>query len=223
MRRATMEKAREILRQHFELELSQREIAQSVSVSLGTVSNVITKARNAGIEYPLKLSNKELGSIIYPPVQRAVKRKCAEPDMEYIHKEMQKKGLTLTLLWEEYKTENPDGLMLTQFCERYRTFRKQNDVYMRKNYKAGERVMVDWVGLTMSYTDEHGEVRPAYIFAAVLPASSYMYVEAFRDMQEKSWIDAHVHAFECFGGTPVIAVPDYAAEMIIGDVYRKAA
>ena len=113
MRRAAMEKAREILRQHFELELSQREIAQSVSVSLGTVSNVITKARNAGIEYPLKLSNKELGSIIYPPVQKAVKRKCAEPNMEYIHKEMQKKGLTLTLLWEEYKTENPDGLMLT--------------------------------------------------------------------------------------------------------------
>ena len=208
MRRATMEKAREILRQHFELELSQREIAQSVSVSLGTVSNVITKARNAGIEYPLKLSNKELGSIIYPPVQKAVKRKCAEPNMEYIHKEMQKKGLTLTLLWEEYKTENPDGLMLTQFCERYRTFRKQNDVYMRKNYKAGERVMVDWAGLTMSYTDEHGEERPAYIFAAVLPASSYMYVEAFRDMQEKSWIGAHVHAFEYFGGAPVIAVPD---------------
>jgi len=208
MRRKAMEKAREILRQHLELGLSQREIAQSVKVSLGTVSNVITKARDTGIEYPLKLSNKELGSIVYPPTQKEGKRKYVEPNMEYIHKEMQKKGLTLTLLWEEYKTENPDGLMLTQFCERYRTFRKQNDVYMRKNYKAGERVMVDWAGLTMSYSDESGEECTAYMFVAVLPASTYMYVEAFRDMQEMSWIDAHIHTFEYFGGTPSIATPD---------------
>lgn len=52
--------------------------------------------------------------------------------------------MTLTLLWEEYKTVHPDRLMYTQFCEQYRAFRIQNNVNMRKIYKAGERVMVGW-------------------------------------------------------------------------------
>ena len=208
MRRVDMEKAREVLRLHFELGLSQREIAKSVNISLGSVSGILAKARDAGLEYPLKLSSKELGSILYPPSQKEINQKPVEPDMGYIHREMQKKGLTLTLLWEEYKTENPDGVMYTQFCERYKAYRKQNDVYMRKIYKAGERVIVDWAGLTMSYFDEAGESHPAYVFVAVLPASGFLYVEPFRDMTEHSWIDAHVHTFDYFGGAPKIAVPD---------------
>jgi transposase len=215
MRRLEMDKAREVLRQHYELGISQREIAQSVNTSLGTVSGIITKARTAGIKYPIEMSNKELGSILYPPTQKEGKRKPAEPDLEYIHREMQKKGMTLTLLWEEYKTENPDGLMLTQFCERYRAFRKQNGVYMRKVYKAGERVQIDWAGLTMPYTDETGDGREAYIFVAALPASSYLYAEAFRNMEESSWIDGHIHAFEYFRGTPRIVEPDNPKTAII--------
>ena len=215
MRRLEMDKAREVLRQHFELRLSQREIAQSVGTSLGTVSGIITKARAAGLGYPIKLSNKELGSILYPPPQKDGRRKAAEPDLEYIHREMQKKGITLTLLWEEYKSGNPDGLMLTQFCERYRAFRKQNDVYMRKIYKAGERVQIDWAGLTMPYTDETGDEREAYIFVAALPASSYLYAEPFRNMEESSWIDGHIHAFEYFHGVPLIVEPDNPKTAII--------
>ena len=208
MRKVDMEKAREVLRLHYEAGLSQREIAKSVNISLGSVSGILAKARTAEIGYPLTMSNKELGSILYPPAQKEGKQKPVEPDLQYIHREMQKKGMTLTLLWEEYKTAHPDGLMLTQFCDRYRAFRKQNDVYMRKIYKAGERCQVDWAGLTMTYMDESGDEQPAYIFAAVLPASSYMYVEPFRDMEEHSWIDAHVHAFEYFEGAPRIVEPD---------------
>lgn len=205
-----MDKAREILRQYYEVGLSQREIAESVKVSLGTVSGILSKARAAGIGYPPEQNNKELGSILYPPVERDGAREYAEPDMAYVHREMQKKSVTLTLLWEEYKTAHPDGLMYTQFCARYRAFRKQNEVYMRKIYKAGERVMVDWAGDTMTYTDAGGEEHSVYMFVAALPASSYLYVEPFRDMAQQAWIDAHIHAFEYFGGAPRIIVPDNA-------------
>ena len=214
-----MEKAREVLRLHLEAGLSQREIAKAQNISLGAVSGIIMKARTAGITYPLKLSNKELGSILYPPAQNEGGHKYAEPDMKYIHREMQRKGVTLTLLWEEYKEEHPDGFMFTQFCKRYRDFRKQNNVYMHKVYKAGERVMIDWAGLTMSYTDKYEVTHIVYIFVATLPASSYMYVEPFMDMQEPSWITAHVNAFEYFHGTPRIATPDHTRTAITNSNY----
>jgi len=105
--------------------------------------------------------------------------------------------------------------MFTQFCTRYRAFRKMNDVYLRKIYKAGERVMVDWAGDTMAYTDGTGKEHPVYMFVAALPASSYLYVEAFRDMGQEAWIDAHIHAFEYFGGAPRIIVPDNTKTAVV--------
>ena len=110
------------------------------------VNAVLTRVRDAGVEDPFSLSAKELGSIIYPPEKGGGK---AEPDLEYIDRELKKKGVTLLLLWEEYKAAHPEGCMYTQFCAKYREYRKQNAVYMRKVYKAGERALVDWAGLTM--------------------------------------------------------------------------
>jgi transposase len=219
MRRIEMEKAKEILRLYHQNGLRQREIAGATGCALGTVSNVLAKAKDAGISYPTKLTAKELGSLLYPPIVRGDGQVKPEPDLVYIHQEMQKKGITLTLLWEEYKTEHPDGLMLTQFCERYREFRKQNKVYMRKNYKAGERLMIDWAGQTMHYTDSKGKEVPAYIFVATLPSSAYMYVEPFRDMGSKAWTDGHVHALGYFGGTPQIWVPDNTKTAIVKAEY----
>jgi len=219
MRRTEVDKAREILRQHFELGLSQREIATSLGVSVGAVSGIITKARAAGLEHPVSLSNKELAGILYPPAEHNSKTKYVEPDLKYIHHEMQIKGNTLQLLWEEYKRDNPDGYMYTQFCDRYRDFRKQNEVYMRKIYKGGERAMVDWAGLTMSYVDECGEVHIVYLFVGTLPASGYIYVEPFNDMEERSWIAAHVNMFEYIGGVTRIITPDNAKVAITTPKY----
>jgi transposase len=204
MRRTDVEKTKEILRLHDELGLSQREIAAATGCSLGTVSGVLSKAKAAGVRWPVEMTAKQLGSVLYPPQEGAGEEKHTEPDLELIHREMQRKGVTLTLLWEEYKTDNPDGLMYTQFCQRYRDFRKQNDVYMRKQYKAGERLEVDWAGMTLEY----GNGLKAYFFVAVLPASACLYVEPFRDMENRSWITAHVNAFTYFGGAPRILVPD---------------
>ena len=45
-----------------------------------------------------------------------------------------------------------------------------------------------------------GEIMKAYIFVGVMTYSQYTYVEAFLDMKQKSWINAHVHMYEYFGG-----------------------
>ena len=204
MRRIEMEKAKEILRLSLEMGLSQREVASGTGCSLGMVNAVLTRVKEAGVADPLSLETKELGSVIYPPRKQGKK---AEPEFSRIDREIKKKGVTLFLLWEEYKMSHPDGWMYSQFCTKYREYRKKNSVYMRKSYKAGERMQVDWAGLTMKY-QEGGSEKTAYIFVAVLPASSYLYAQPFADMKMVSWIEGHVKAFEFFGGVPRLLVPD---------------
>jgi len=201
-----MDKAKEILRLSLEMGLNQRDVASGTGCSLGMVNMVLNRAKESGISDLLSLGVKELSSIIYPPSKEKNKD---EPDYWRVDKELKRKGVTLYGLWEEYKLENPDGLMYTQFCAKYRKYRKQNSVYMRKIYKAGERMMVDWVGLTMSYTKD-GVKKTAYIFVAVLPASSIIYAHPFGDMKMESWISGHVQAFEYFGGVPQLVEPDNA-------------
>lgn len=80
--------------------------------------------------------------LLYPPLEN---NNCVtEPDIEYVFYEMKKRGLTLMLLWEEYKEAHPDGIIYTQFCERYRKFKKSNRLTMYIEHKAGEEVQVDF-------------------------------------------------------------------------------
>ena len=200
-----MERAKEILRLSLEMGLSQREVASGTGCSLGMVNAVLARVKEAGVADPLSLETKELGSIIYPPAEGGKK---AEPDFAYIDREIKKKGVTLFLLWEEYKLAHPEGCMYTQFCTRYREYRKKNAVYMRKMYKAGEKMLVDWAGLTMKYWEEGKNEKTAYFFVVVLPASSYLYALPLSDMKMANWIEGHVQAFEYFGGVPRLLVPD---------------
>lgn len=100
--------------------------------------------------------------------------------MEYVFTELKKKHVTLTLLWEEYKGLHPDGLMYSQFCNRYKEFKIRNQLSMHKEHKAGEEIEVDWAGSTMSYASgETGEIISVYLFVAVLPASNYPFAYGF--------------------------------------------
>jgi transposase len=176
------------------------------------VNAILARVQESGISNPLTLETKELGSIIYPPGNGKAK---TEPDFEYIDREMKKKGITLFLLWEEYKINNPEGCMYTQFCEKYRKYRKNNSVYMRKFYKAGEKMLVDWAGLTMKYSNGKSLEKTAYVFVAVLPSSSYLYAQPLADMKMENWIEGHVSAFEYFEGVAQILVPDNTKTAVI--------
>jgi len=213
MRRTDMLKAREILRLK-KAGLSLRDIARSTGCGKTTVSEVLSRAEKENISYPIDLSDKELMSKLYPP---AVKPPTfPEPDMQHVFSEMRKKHVTLMLLWEEYKELYPEGLMYTQFCGRYRDFKKVNKLTMHIEHKAGEEVQVDWAGSTVPYIDiATGAVRAAYIFVAVLPASSYPFVYAYDDRKLESWIDAHIRMFEYFGGVPGVLVPDNIKTAVI--------
>jgi transposase len=80
---------------------------------------------------------------------------------------------------------------------------------VRQEHKAGEKMFVDWAGATIPVDDATtGKPWSASLFVAVLGASSYTYAEATRDQQLESWIQAHIHALEFFGGVPTLVVRD---------------
>ena len=129
--------------------------------------------------------------------------------MEYLHRERKKKGVTLQLLWHEYKEANPDGYQYSQFCELYRQWTQKLDVCLRQEYRAGEKLFVDYAGQTIPIQDPlTGETQEAYLFVATLGASNYTFAEATLSQDLPSWIQSHVHAFEFFHGVPEILIPD---------------
>jgi len=202
-----MLKAREILRLKHDIGLSLREIGSTCRCGKSTVADVLSRAEKAEVTWPIIQNDKQLMSLLYPPIART--GLPPEPDMDYIYHEMKKKNVTLLLLWEEYKEQHAQGIMYTQFCQRYKGFKQQNNVSMHKEHKAGEEMEVDWAGSTVGYYDRIIErEKKAYLFIAVLPASSYPFVHAYADTKTPSWLDAHVRAFNYYGGVARILIPD---------------
>lgn len=204
---------REILRLN-SLQYTQRQIAASVHSSRNTISEVLRLASSVGLNWPLddSVTNEEILALLYPNRPDAVNPR-KEPDYSYIHKELAKPGVNLTLLWTEYcSTCNAEGntpYMYSQFCDKYRQWARVTKATMRIQHKPGEVMQVDWAGTTIPYHDPvTGDVYDAYVFAAVLPCSCYAYVEACEDMKSTNWLLCHVHAYEYFGGVTRLLVPD---------------
>lgn len=204
---------REILRLN-SLKYTQRQIAASVHSSRNTVSEVLKLAAEQNLCWPFDdwLTNEKVYALLYPNRIEAVNPR-KEPDYNYIHKELAKSGVNLTLLWNEYcsecRTAKLTPYMYTQFCDKYRKWARLTKATMRITHKPGDAMQVDWAGTTIPYFDRiTGEAYEAYLFAAVLPCSCYAYVEACDDMKATNWLLCHVHAYQYFGGVTRLLIPD---------------
>jgi len=210
-----MRKLREVLRLRFDLKLGYQQIGRSCSIGVGTVHKYLKRAEEAGVQWPLPADWDEsrLEATLFPPrapgqAERSPARTA--PDYAAIHEQLRSnRYVTLQLLWEEYRQNQPGGYGYSRFCELYQRWRSKLDVVLRQEHRAGEKMFVDWAGATIPVHDRHtGEVWQAPLFVATLGASSYTWAEATRDQQMESWLRAHVHAFEHFHGIPALAVPD---------------
>ncbi len=204
---------RSILRLHSQGN-SQREIARELFCSRHTISDVLIQAMAAGITWPLDddISNEDIQEILFPG-KYAYASLYTVPDYAFMHKELAKNGVTLTLLWDEYcvKVRNDGGVpySYTQYCEKYRRWARVTKATMRITHKPGDAMQVDWAGDPLYITDSvTGERWPAYIFVAVLPCSWYTYAEACADMKQENWLLCHVHAYDYFGGVTRLLIPD---------------
>ena len=123
--------------------------------------------------------------------------------------ELRRPGVTLMLLWEEYRQREPGGYGYSRWCELYRGWEGRLSPTMRQAHPAGERMFVDYAGQTVELIDgRSGEIRQAQIFVAVMGASSYTYAEASWTQTLPDWIGSHVRALAFMGGVPAQLVPD---------------
>jgi transposase len=210
--RLSMRKIKEVLRLTA-ANLSGRAIAVSLAIAHSTVRVYRQRAEAAGLDWAVAemLTDREIESRLFAAAVASSEPRPL-PDWPVIHEELKRKrktGVTLQLLWHEYKETHPDGLQYSQFCELYRRWRGGLDRVLRQEHKAGDKVFVDFAGQTVPIVDrETGEVRDAQIFVGVLGASNYTYAEACASQELPEWIGAHVRMFEYFGGVPALVVPD---------------
>jgi len=209
--RLSMRKVREVLRLSWGGKLGARAVARSCGMGRTTVREYLQRARRAGLSWPLPegLSDSELEALLFPPPVSADHAPRALPEWNTLHEELKRKGVTLFLLWEEYKAVHPEGYEYSRFCDLHREWAGKLPVWMRQDHKAGEKLFVDYAGMTMPVVNPRtGEVRQAEIFVATLGASNYTYAEATWTQTLPDWIASHVRALEFLGAVPSLIVPD---------------
>ncbi|HTX93389.1 MAG TPA: IS21 family transposase [Mycobacterium sp.] len=194
--------------------VSQRGIAEVLGCSRNTVASVFAAATAAGVGFGevADLAADEVRHRLLPaPIRPDSDR--VRPDFEHVHRELGRPSVTLLLLWNEYVAACRESggvpYRYSFFNEQYRRWVAATGASMRIVRTPGESIEVDWAGDAMSFADPlTGAATEAWLFVAALSFSAFTYVEAFTDMTLVSWIDAHVHAFEAFGGTTRLLVPD---------------
>jgi len=214
-----MRHVREVLRLGF-AGISKHQVARRTGVAASTVRETIERFTASGLDWPLPeaVTDSELEARLYKNAgTKQGHRRHAEPDWVCIHRELRRKHVTLSILWDEYIERHPDGYRYSRFCELYRAWEGKLSVTMRQTHAGGDKLFVDYAGDRAPVVIDRltGEIREAWIFVAVLGASNFTYAEATWTQGLADWIGAHTRAFEAIGGVPNLIVPDNAKTAVI--------
>lgn len=216
MESLSMKKLKEVLRLKFESNLTNRQISGALGISAGTVSHYVAAFKRASLNWQAcqELGDDELILALLPHCKQRHRKPIGarniEPDYTKIHQILRKKGINLQLLWEEYKSEQGEkSYSYSQYCRRYRDYRKTIKASMRQVHKAGEKCFIDYCGPRMPiYGPDNRIAAKAYVFVAALGGSHYTFACATLTRSLPDWISAHVDMLEFFGGVPELLIPD---------------
>jgi len=204
---------KDILRLKLHGRMPHEAIARSLSISKGVVAKYTALAQAAGLdqwEAVAELGQADLERRLFGA--SAQERRIVEPDFGRIHLELRRKGVTLTLLWEEYRAANECQRTwgYTQFCEHYKAYAKTLRRSMRQQHRAGEKLFVDYAGPTLDLADGgRGQV-----FVAAMGASSYTFACVTADQSMRSWLGSIARTLRFMGGVPQMIVPDNPRALI---------
>lgn len=219
--------------------ISLRGIAASTGHSRQKVTEVIRLAEKKGlVSFPLDevMTDRWMEEFLFP--EKTLEASGRQPlNFDYIHEELAKPNVTLSLLHHEYEAEcranNKIPYSYRSFLRHYSKYADKFKATLRIRRKPGEIMEVDWAGTTAFITDrDTGEKIKAYIFVATLPCSQLSYAEATLSMDLHSWSTAHNNAYKYFGGVTQIIVPDNlktgvtkhtSRELVLNPTYKEMA
>ena len=210
-RELNMRQLRHLLRLHHG-GVSAREIGRRLGVARSTIQDNLKRAAATGLAWPLAedVTDDALEHLLFGRAGVAPgQRRRVEPDWAALARELKRPGVTMMILWEEYREVHREGYGYSRFCDLLRGFERRLTPVMRQHHAAGEKAFVDYSGKRIGIVDPTtGEVREAEIFVGVLGASNLTYAEATWTQQLADWTGAHVRMFRFFGGAPKLLVPD---------------
>ena len=207
--RLPVRKIREVLRLKAD-GFSKRRIAASLGISATAAMGCVERARRAGLTWPLPedLSDDVLEQRLYPPPTVKDEQRPL-PNWAEIHRELKRPGVTLQLLWQEYREQHSSGYGYSRFCDLHRAWEKRVSPTKRQTHIAGERMFVDYSGTKLQLIGRTtGEVLTAELFVAVLGASNFTYAKATWTQSLPDWIGSHIRAFNYFRGVTAMIVSD---------------
>jgi len=204
--RLPMRKVKKILAYHFDEGRSARAIAVHCGLSRRSVSQTLERFAGAGLSWP------EAGTMDDEALEGALYRRSHAsewPDVDWakVEKDLSQRGMTLMLLWEEWRETHPDGMSYPTWCRRFREWRPRRDATMRQNRRPGERLFVDYAGMTVPLLVD-GKEHEAQVFVASMGVSGRLYAEATLSQKIDDWCASHVRCFEDMGWVPQAVVPD---------------
>lgn len=208
-RRKTMRQIKEISRLYLSQGFGIRGIARACNISTSTARTYIDRLEKLKLDFATidAMGEDELKRLFGHRKSRRPQKPL--PDLQYLAREMKKKGVTRQLLHEEYLQEHPEGYGRTQFYQIYRDWIKKSQPTMRLNHKAGQNVFVDFSGAKPFYWDpETGQKVQVELYVAVLGASSYTFACAVGSQKVEDFVGSTIKAFEFYGGCPECIVID---------------
>ena len=180
-RELSMRQLRHLLRLHHD-GVSAREIGRRLGVARSTIQDNLKRAAAAGLKWPLAddVTEEALELQLFGRAAIATgQRRRVEPDWAALARELKRPGVTMMILWEEYREVQPEGYGYSRFCDLLRGFERRLTPVMRQHHVAGEKAFVDYSGKRIGIVDPTtGEIREAEIFVGVLGASNLTYAEA---------------------------------------------
>src|SRR3954452_22076393 len=179
-KRLPMRQVREVLRLKHACGPSERRIAAALGIGRYTVAEYLCRATVIGLTWPVppELDDAALERKLFtPPGFIAAETLRPQPDWARIHADLRRPGVTLLLLWEEYRAGQPEGYGYSRFCDLYAAWRGRLSPTMRQSHPLGERLFVDYAGQTVEVIDAlTGEVREAHIFVGALAGLPCQYI-----------------------------------------------
>jgi len=180
-KRIGMKKIREVIRLKSSTEMSDRQIARALNISRPGVAKYWQDFQASGLLFKQieEMADSELLRMVEKPrIEKCNKYEQLIQYFSYFVIELQRTGVTLQLLWTEYKQKHKEGFQYSQFCYHFQSWKNASEVRMHIKHKAGDKMFVDYAGDKLTYIDrKSGKEKQVEVFVAILGASGLTYAE----------------------------------------------